>query len=264
MTQNDPITTSATSLAPHTTLQVGGPASQIVEAATEEEIIEQVQRFDDSDEPLLILGGGSNVVIAAGGWPGAALLIRSRGIEQADACGASEFTVAAGESWDDFVAQMVQEGYSGIEALSGVPGLVGATPIQNVGAYGQEVSETITRVRAWDRDDGRVVQLRNEDCGFSYRDSRFKRDPDRFVILGVTFGLRNSNVSSPIRYGQLANALGVGIGDRAPLQDTRDLVLQLRREKGMVCDPADPDTRSAGSFFMNPILTTEQAEALPD
>ena len=261
---SEPTSTTGTNLAPYTTLQVGGPAAQIIEAATEDQIIEQVERFSSADEPLLILGGGSNVVIADAGWPGTALLVRSQGIEQADACGASEFTVAAGQSWDGFVAEMVQQGYSGIEALSGIPGLVGATPIQNVGAYGQEVAETIVRIRAWDRDSGRVAQLRNEDCGFSYRDSRFKQDPDRFVILAVTFGLRSSNVSSPIRYGQLANALRVGVGDRAPLADTRETVLQLRREKGMVCDPADPDTRSAGSFFMNPILTPEQAEALPD
>lgn len=264
MAIDEPASTSDADLAQHTTLRVGGTAAQIVEAATEEEIIKQVARFDKAAEPLLLLGGGSNVVISDDGWPGTALLIRNRGIEQADACGASEFTVAAGEPWDDFVARMVQDGYSGIEALSGIPGLVGATPIQNVGAYGQEVAETIVRVRAWDRHRGRVVQVRNEDCGFSYRDSKFKQDPDHFVILSVTFGLRNSNVSSPIRYGQLASALQVGIGDRAPLGDTRDLVLQLRRQKGMVCDPADPDTRSAGSFFTNPILTPEQAEALPD
>ncbi len=261
---DEPTTTSGTNLAPYTTLRVGGPAAQIVEAATEEQIIEDVERLNNAEEPLLILGGGSNLVIADAGWPGTVLLIRSLGVEQADACGASEFTVAAGESWDGFVAQMVQQGYSGIEALSGIPGLVGAAPIQNVGAYGQEVAETIVRIRAWDRDSRRLVQLRNEDCGFSYRDSRFKRDPHRFVILAVTFGLRSSNVSSPIRYGQLANALRVGVGDRAALEDTREVVLQLRREKGMVLDSADPDTRSAGSFFTNPILTPEQAEALPD
>lgn len=260
---NEPAATSDRKLAGYTTLQVGGPAKYIIEATTEDQIIDQVERFKDNPEELLILGGGSNLVVADSGWPGTALLIRNQGIEQADACGASEFTVAAGESWDGFVAQTVRQGYSGIEALAGIPGLVGATPIQNVGAYGQEVAETIVRLRAWDRDSGRVVQLHNEDCGFSYRDSRFKRNPDRFVILAVTFGLRYSSASSPIRYGQLANALGVGISDRAPLADTREVVLQLRREKGMVSNPADHDTFSAGSFFMNPILTPEQAEVLP-
>jgi UDP-N-acetylmuramate dehydrogenase len=176
--------------------------------------------------------------------------------------------VAAGEDWDPLVERCVAEGLSGIECLSGIPGLAGATPIQNVGAYGQEVAETILTVRAHDRLTGAVARIPAADCGFGYRTSAFKRaasdagrsaaDPaaatGRFVVLGVTFRLRKDLLSAPVRYAELARALGVAEGDRVPLGDARSAVLALRRGKGMVTDPADPDSRSAGSFFTNPVL----------
>ncbi|MBI5105086.1 MAG: UDP-N-acetylmuramate dehydrogenase, partial [Solirubrobacterales bacterium] len=166
--------------------------------------------------------------------------------------------VAAGEPWDPFVARCVQRGHAGVEALSGIPGSVGATPIQNVGAYGQEVAETIAAVRVLDREDGAIRELGPEECGFAYRSSRFKREPGRFVVLAVTFALREQPGSMPIRYAELARTLGTEVGATAPLEEVREAVLALRRGKGMVLDPGDPDSVSAGSFFTNPILTAEQ------
>jgi UDP-N-acetylmuramate dehydrogenase len=170
--------------------------------------------------------------------------------------------VQAGEPWDPFAARCAGEGLSGIECLAGIPGSVGATPIQNVGAYGQEVAETIASVRVLDRRTGAVGELEPEACGFSYRSSAFKREPGRWVVLSVTYALRRSAVSGPVRYAELARALGVPVGGTAPLAAVRDAVLELRRRKGMVLDPADPDTRSAGSFFTNPVLDAAGFAAL--
>lgn len=253
-----------TTLAEYTTLRVGGPASEIVEATSATEIVDRVEAADSAGQSLLILGGGSNVVISDDGWPGPVLLVRNCGITISDSCGSSEVTAAAGEPWDDFVTEMVASGFSGVEALAGIPGSVGAAPIQNVGAYGQEVAQVITRIRAWDRHRSKIVKLMNEDCNFSYRNSRFKRDPDRFVVLAVTFGLEKSPLSAPIHYSELALTLGVGVSDRASAVATRDAVLNLRRSKGMVLDSADPDSNSAGSFFTNPILSPDQATKLPE
>jgi UDP-N-acetylmuramate dehydrogenase len=237
-----------------TTLRLGGPAGRYVEASTDEEVVEVVR----AGEPLLILAGGSNLVVADEGFPGTVLRIATRGVTREDAT----LAVAAGEPWDPLVARCVADGLEGVECLAGIPGSVGATPIQNVGAYGQEVAETIVGVRVLDRASGIVEELTPADCGFTYRSSAFKREPGRWVVLGVRFALKASELSAPIRYAELARALDVELGDRAPLAEVRDAVLALRRRKGMVLDPSDPDTVSAGSFFTNPILEANQFAAL--
>jgi UDP-N-acetylmuramate dehydrogenase len=235
-------------LAALTTLRLGGPAASYVEARTESELI------DAARGAALIMAGGSNVVVADGGVPGPVVRIATRGIER----DGTRLTVAAGEDWDALVARCVADGLQGFECLSGIPGSVGATPIQNVGAYGQEVSETVAGVRVFDRETGRVEEMSVADCGFEYRASVFKYH-DRRVVLAVTFDLRESGESGPLRYAELARALGSPVGGTAPLAAVRDAVLALRRRKGMVIDPADPDSVSAGSFFTNPIL-----EAAPE
>ncbi|HEX6026113.1 MAG TPA: UDP-N-acetylmuramate dehydrogenase [Solirubrobacter sp.] len=236
-------------LAALTTLRLGGPAERLVEAHTEEDLVAAVR-----ERPALVLAGGSNVVIADEGVPGTVVLVRTRGIER----DGTRLVVQAGEPWDDVVAYTVREGLQGFECLSGIPGSTGATPIQNVGAYGQDVSETVEWVRVYDRETDRVETLAAAECGFGYRTSRFKYR-DRWTVLAVSFVLRESELSGPLRYGEVQRALG----DRAPLADVRETVLKLRRGKGMVIDPADPDSVSAGSFFTNPILTREEFEAIP-
>jgi UDP-N-acetylmuramate dehydrogenase len=245
-------------LAPLTTLRLGGPAGRLVTAGTEEEAVALVSDADAAGEPVLVLAGGSNVVIADAGFPGLVVRLMTRGVAREG----SLFEVQAGEPWDPFVAQRVAEGFAGIECLSGIPGSVGATPIQNVGAYGQDVSETIVRVRVLDRMSGRIEELANDECGFTYRSSAFKREPGRWLVLAVVFSLFEQPLSRPIRYPELARALGVDVGSTAPLADVREAVLALRRGKGMVIDPDDPDSVSAGSFFTNPILSAEEFEAL--
>jgi UDP-N-acetylmuramate dehydrogenase len=227
-------------LAGYTTLGLGGPADCFVTAASEDEIIDAVAK---SGDPVLILGGGSNLVVADEGFPGTVVHIASRGVAVDD----TTVTVAAGEPWDGVVSRTVEAGLSGLECLSGIPGLAGATPIQNVGAYGQEVSDTITAVRGYDRERQKIFEYQNEQCGFAYRTSAF-RESDRYVVLEVTFRL--SRHPAPVRYAELAAQLPA---DAMPAQ-IREAVLGLRRRKGMVLDPADPDTRSAGSFFTNPVV----------
>jgi UDP-N-acetylmuramate dehydrogenase len=245
-------------LAALTTLRLGGPARRLVAATTEDEVVALVRQADADGEPLLVLAGGSNVVVADEGFPGTVVHVLTSGIER----DGDTLTVQAGEPWDPFVERAVRDGLAGVECLSGIPGSVGATPIQNVGAYGQEVSETITAVRVYDREKDAVETLAPEDCGFDYRSSIFKRTPGRWVVLAVAFTLERSETSAPIRYAELARALGVEPGERAPLAAVRDAVLQLRRRKGMVVDPADPDSVSAGSFFTNPILDADAFAAL--
>ncbi len=240
-------------LAGLTTLRLGGPARRLVETVTAEEAIEAVTAADAAGEPLLVLGGGSNLVIADEGFPGTVVRILTRGVSFD---GAGRLTVAAGEPWDGVVSCALSEGLAGVEALSGIPGSTGATPIQNVGAYGQQVSDTIVGVRAYDRRAGEVVELTGAQCGFSYRSSVF-RHCDRHVLLEVTYALERSVQASPIRYPELARALAVKTGDRPPLAEVRAAVLALRHRKGMVIDPGDPDAVSAGSFFTNPILSSE-------
>ena len=242
-----------------TTLRLGGPAGRLVEARTEDEVVAAVGRADAAGEPLLVLAGGSNVVIADDGFPGTVVRVLTAGIDDR---GNGTMTVQAGEPWDPFVARCVESGLAGVECLSGIPGSVGATPIQNVGAYGQEVSETITAVRVHDRQAHRTEELAPGECGFSYRSSVFKRNPGRWVVLSVTYALDRQPRSRPIRYAELARELGVEIGDTAPLRDVREAVLTLRRRKGMVVDPNDPDSVSAGSFFTNPILDADEFERL--
>lgn len=248
-----------------TTLRVGGPARCCVEARDADQLVAAVRDADDAGEPVLLVAGGSNLLVDDAGFAGTAVLVRSVGLEvlSADACSGATVRVAAGHSWDDVVARAVAEGWSGVEALSGIPGSAGATPVQNVGAYGQEVAGTVATVRTWDRVERRVRTLAAAECGFGYRWSRFKAEPDRWVVLEVTFQLPLGDLSAPVRYAELARTLGVEVGQRAPLADVRAAVLGLRAGKGMLLDPADPDTCSAGSFFTNPVLDAADAARLP-
>jgi UDP-N-acetylmuramate dehydrogenase len=239
-------------LADLTTLRLGGPAERLVEARTEAELVAAAR------DGALVLAGGSNVVIADEGVPGTVVLVRTRGVER----DGKRLVVAAGEPWDPLVARCVADGMQGFECLAGIPGSAGATPIQNVGAYGQDVSETVEWVRVYDREVDAVQTLSAAECGFEYRRSVFKHR-DRWLVLAVAYRLRESPVSGPLRYAELARALGVPVGGSAPLAAVREAVLRLRRGKGMVIDPADPDSVSAGSFFTNPILSAEGFAALP-
>lgn len=260
---------ASTLLRDHTTLRLGGPAREWVRATTEQELVEAVAEADAAGTPVLVLGGGSNLVVADEGFDGRVVEVATSGVvpdveDDEAVCGGVVVRVAAGEGWDDLVATAVDRGWIGVEALSGIPGSVGATPIQNVGAYGQEVSQTIASVRVWDRTLRGVRTFAAADCDFGYRTSRFKRDPGRHVVLSVDFQLRTGSLGAPVAYAELARALGVDQGGRAPLAAVREAVLGLRSGKGMVLDAADHDTWSAGSFFTNPFLTPEQAAALPD
>ncbi|MBA9047536.1 MULTISPECIES: UDP-N-acetylmuramate dehydrogenase [Streptomyces] len=248
-------------LAPLTTFRLGGPALRLVTAETDAEVIDAVREADDSGTPLLVVGGGSNLVIGDKGFQGTALRIATRGVELRG----TTLELAAGEVWSEAVARSVEAGLAGIECLAGIPGSAGATPIQNVGAYGQEVSATISEVIAYDRRTGETVTLSNEECDFSYRHSRFKADPERYVVLRVRFELADAGgLSAPVKYAETARALGVEPGDRVPLDRARETVLKLRAGKGMVLDADDHDTWSAGSFFTNPILTEEQFAAFQE
>jgi UDP-N-acetylmuramate dehydrogenase len=244
-------------LAPLTTLRLGGPARRLVAVDTEDALVEAVRAADAADEPLLVLSGGSNVVIADAGFAGTVVHVRTRGVRREDAT----LHVQAGEPWDALVARTVETGLQGFECLSGIPGSTGATPVQNVGAYGQEVAETVASVRVLDRATGAVETLPAAACGFAYRRSIFKHDPRR-IVLEVAFALREQHESGPLRYAELARTLDVPVGGAAPLGAVREAVLALRRGKGMVIDPDDPDSVSAGSFFTNPILTHADFEAL--
>ncbi|MFH8566995.1 UDP-N-acetylmuramate dehydrogenase [Streptomyces sp. NPDC017993] len=245
-------------LAPLTTFRLGGPATRLVTATTDDEVIAAVRAADDAGTPLLLIGGGSNLVIGDKGFEGTALRIATRGF----ALDGTALTLAAGENWSDAVARTVEAGLAGVECLAGIPGSAGATPIQNVGAYGQEVSATITEVVAYDRRVGETVTIPNADCGFSYRHSRFKQDPERFVVLRVRFALEDAGgLSAPLKYAETARVLGVEPGERVPATTARETVLALRAGKGMVLDAADHDTWSAGSFFTNPILTEAEHAA---
>jgi len=251
-------------LADHTTLRVGGPAGRMITAQTETELVEAVRDLDAAGEPLLILGGGSNVLIGDAGFDGTVVKIATHGMaEDTAACSGAVITVAAGEEWDPMVQLAIEKGWSGLEAMSGIPGLVGATPIQNVGAYGADVSELISTVRTLDRSTGQLKTFFPIECGFGYRTSRFKSNPGRFVVLSVTFQLRLGAMSQPIRYPELARALGLEVGQRAPAAEVREAVLALRAAKGMVLVEDDHDTWSVGSFFTNPILSQATARELP-
>jgi UDP-N-acetylmuramate dehydrogenase len=245
-------------LAPLTTFRVGGPAARLVTARTDADVVEAVRAADARKEPVLLIGGGSNLLIADEGFDGTAIRIATQGV----ALHGTRLELAAGETWSDAVAATVREGLAGIECLAGIPGSAGATPIQNVGAYGQEVSSTITEVVAYDRLRGETVTLANAECGFAYRHSRFKADPARHVVLRVRFTLEDAGgLSAPVKYPETARALGVEAGDRVPLAKARETVLALRAAKGMVLADGDHDTWSAGSFFTNPVLGAEEYAA---
>ena len=247
-----------------TTLKVGGPAQKIVHAHTEDELVEFVKAADKAGEQVLILGGGSNLLISDAGFAGTVIRVESKGNAlDYDACSGGMIEVSAGEDWDKFVSLTIEKGFADLESLSGIPGTIGGAPIQNIGAYGHEVSETIARVKAYDRTKGEITTFTNEQCRFSYRNSVFKAEAGRYVILNVTFQLRKGEQSLPITYAELAKFLSINIGDRAPVVEVRKAVLQLRGRKGMLIDAGDVNSNSAGSFFVNPILNKEIADKLP-
>ncbi len=240
-------------LAPLTTLRLGGLARRMVDLERPVDVGAALRESADRDEPLFVLGGGSNVVVGDEGFPGLVARMRLEGIHVRREGLCVVVDVAAGEAWDALVDRAVAEGWSGLECLSGIPGLVGATPIQNVGAYGREVSQMLTRVHAFDRIHGAHADLDPSECAFGYRTSIFK-GKDRWIVTGIELTLEVTTESAPIRYDELARALSVVPGARAPASRVRETVLALRRTKGMVVDPDDPESVSAGSFFVNPVL----------
>jgi len=252
---------SPSSLSNFTTLHVGGPAQNLIHATTESELIAAIEAADSSNKPLLILGGGSNVLVGDDGFQGTVVLVETKGNSyEIDACSGGLLTVAGGENWDDFVAFTIDKGLANLESLSGIPGTIGGSPIQNIGAYGHEVGEVIARLRTYDRTEKKIVTFTADQCEFSYRSSKFKKESPRYVILDVTFHLRNGEMSLPVGYAELAKELGVEIGARAPIADVRVAVLKLRERKGMLLGQ---NIWSAGSFFTNPILSAVDAAKLP-
>ena len=257
-------------LADLTTLKVGGPAVRLVRATTREELVSAVADEWESGEEPLVLGGGSNTLASDDGYDGTVVLVATSGIERLDApAGRVRLRVEAGEPWDALVATAVENGWSGIEALSGIPGSTGAAPIQNIGAYGQELESALVSIDFLDRERSEVVRVPADELALGYRTSVLKRHggsvPERDgVVLAIELELGDdSGLSAPIGYAQLASALGVDLGDRLPIADVRRTVLTLRASKGMVLDAADPDTFSAGSFFTNPIVSEAFARSLP-
>jgi len=254
----------AESLKDYTSLHLGGPAKRMIHAKSESELVDAVKSADASGEPVLIIGGGSNVLVGDEGFPGTVIRVATKGNSSSvDACSGGMITVAAGEDWDGFVKWAIDNGFVGVETLSGIPGTIGASPIQNIGAYGHEVAEVIARVRTWDRKSGAYKTFANSECGFEYRSSLFKKEKDRYLILDVTFQLEKGEMSLPIKYEELAKALKVNLGERVLLEEARTAVLALRALKGMLLNAKDHDTWSAGSFFVNPIVTSEIAANLP-
>lgn len=250
-------------LSSFTTLRVGGPARKIVHAHSEAELIEFVKAADSAKEPILILGGGSNLLISDAGFAGTVIRVESKGNAlDYDACSGGMIEVSAGEDWDKFVKISIEKGFADLESLSGIPGTVGGAPIQNIGAYGHEISETIARVKTYDRSKGEVKTFTNTECKFSYRNSIFKEQPGRYVILTVTFQLRKGAQSLPITYAELAKQLSVNIGDQVEVTKVREAVLKLRASKGMLIN-LENEIYSAGSFFVNPILSKSAADKLP-
>ena len=247
----------------YTSLRVGGPAKKFVEVGTETEIIAAIEAAGDT--PILIIGGGTNILVADTGFEGTVIRITSHSIQsEIDACSGATLTIGAGENWDEFVATTLERGFAGLETLSGIPGTVGAAPIQNIGAYGHEVSEFITRVRTYDRQAKGLKTFTNAECDFSYRNSHFKAHPGRYVVLDVQFNLRQGEMTTAITYAELAKKLCIEVGEKAPIGATRTAVLELRGAKGMLLNPSDRDSWSAGSFFTNPIVSKEIAAKLPE
>nr|WP_277620065.1 UDP-N-acetylmuramate dehydrogenase [Leucobacter celer] len=266
-----------TPLSELTTMRVGGPAERILVAHSSEDLVRYATELWDDGDPWLLLGGGSNTVVSDEGYPGAVLLVRTTGIARIDEGenpGGVHLRVQAGHDWDHLVATCVDRGWSGIEALSGIPGLAGAAPVQNIGAYGQELSDVLHSIEFLDRESGEVRRMTAEELQLGYRDSAIKRGLEG-VVLSIDLLLGDARagdadpaagggpLSAPVRYAQLAGALGVEIGDRVPLRQLRDSVLRLRASKGMVLDPEDHDSWSAGSFFTNPIVSEHFSRQLP-
>lgn len=290
-----------TTFAELTTMRVGGPVARLVEAVSEAELVEAVRELRAADEPWLLLGGGSNLIVGDDGFDGTVLRLASRGIQRRDAPDGVLLRVQAGEDWDALVALAVGEGWSGIEALSGIPGRVGAAPVQNIGAYGQELSDVLVAVDVLDPQTGELRRMPAAELELGYRTSVFKRGLAG-VVAAVELRLAAASapgsdgrraaapapgewtqihcgesgqggsapthrgdaaLGAPIAYQQLADALGMPLGGRTPLAEVRRAVLALRAGKGMVLDPADPDSVSAGSFFTNPIVSESFARALP-
>jgi UDP-N-acetylmuramate dehydrogenase len=249
------------SLADYTSLGVGGPARTFIHAKSEEELISAIESADASGEPLLIIGGGSNILIGDNGFEGTVIRVETTGNSyEIDACSGGTLQVASGVPWDEFVAFTLEKGLANLECLSGIPGTVGGSPIQNIGAYGHEVAEVIARVRTYDRTEKAIKTFTAAECGFSYRSSIFKESNNRYVILDVTFQLRKGEESLPIAYPELATELGVRVGERVPVLKVREAVLTLRGKKGML---EGLGIHSAGSFFTNPIVSRVVAEKLP-
>jgi UDP-N-acetylmuramate dehydrogenase len=249
-------------LSDYTSLRVGGPAKNFIEVSSEKEIIAAIENAGDS--PILIMGGGTNILVSDEGFAGTVIRISNNKIEEeVDACSGATLTIGAGENWDDFVKTTIARGFAGLETLSGIPGTVGAAPIQNIGAYGHEVSEFITRVRTYDRQSKSLKTFTNQECEFSYRNSHFKTHPGRYVVLDVAFQLRIGEMTTPITYSELANALGIEVGAKAAVHTCREKVLELRSRKGMLLSESDHDSWSAGSFFTNPIISADVATKLP-
>lgn len=244
-------------LAAYTTLRLGGPGGTLTTAVDTDGAVAALRRATVEGRPLLVLAGGSNVVIGDGGFAGEVLLLRNGGVEVVEEDDKEVVVrVAAGEVWDDFVAYAVECSFSGVECLSGIPGSAGATPIQNVGAYGTEVAQIIAAVHAYDRIADELLVMTPAECGFGYRSSVFKHN-DRYLVTAVDFRLTKEDLSTPILYAELARQLGVEPGDRVSLRSARETVLKLRAGKGMVLDPEDRDTWSVGSFFTNPVVSAE-------
>lgn len=250
-------------LSTYTSLRVGGPATTIVQVSSESEIIAAIEAAGNS--PIFIMGGGTNVLVADSGFAGTVIRISNNSVaSEVDACSGATLTIGAGENWDSFVLTSISHGYAGVETLSGIPGTVGAAPIQNIGAYGHEVSEFITRVRTYDRQNKAIKTFTHAECEFSYRNSYFKAHPGRYVVLNVAFQLRIGEMTTPITYLELARKLGIELGDKVSVIDCRKAVLSLRANKGMLLSANDHDSWSAGSFFTNPIVSQQVADSLPN
>jgi len=247
----------------YTSLRVGGPAKKFVDVHNEAEIIAAIEAAGDT--PVLIIGGGTNILVSDSGFDGTVIRITNHSLKaEVDACSGATLTIGAGENWDEFVKLSIERGFAGLETLSGIPGTVGAAPIQNIGAYGHEVSEFITRVRTYDREKKEIKTFTNQECDFSYRNSYFKSHPGRYVVIEVQFQLRMGIESTPIVHAELANKLEIAVGEKAPVVATRKAVLELRAAKGMLLNPSDRDSWSAGSFFTNPIIDAAVAAKLPE
>jgi UDP-N-acetylmuramate dehydrogenase len=247
----------------YTSLRVGGPAKKFVDVHNEAEIIAAIEAAGDT--PVLIIGGGTNILVSDSGFDGTVIRITNHSLKaEVDACSGATLTIGAGENWDEFVKISIERGFAGLETLSGIPGTVGAAPIQNIGAYGHEVSEFITRARTYDREKKEIKTFTNQECDFSYRNSYFKSHPGRYVVIEVQFQLRMGIESTPIVYAELANKLEIAVGEKAPVVATRKAVLELRAAKGMLLNPSDRDSWSAGSFFTNPIIDAAVAAKLPE